>query len=154
MRSLVCNWFGTTNSSLQIMERRPAQRAMDHADGEASVYLWTPEPTGWISRCLTCLSRSTAFLLTGTFPAPAFHLYVKLAVLTSGFYSFILLWLFCPALVAVLDAEASMMGWILTCSSSSSRSEFHFLPDHFCFDKPLRSQTKDKNNGLTQICII
>lgn len=92
MRSLVCSWFAVTNSSLQIMEPRPAHRAMDHADGEAPVYLWTPEPTGWKSRGPTCLWRGSAFLRMGTFPAPAFHLYVKLALLTSSSHSFILLW--------------------------------------------------------------
>lgn len=144
MRSLVCSWFAVTNSSPQIVEPRPAHWAMDHADGEAPAYLWTPEPTGWKSRCLMCLWRSSAFLLTGTFPAAAFHLYVKLALLASSSHSFILSWLFCPALVA----EAPTMGRFLTCSSSS-QSKFHFLSDHCWFDKPLRNQTKDKNNGLS-----
>lgn len=137
MRSLVCSWFAVTYSSLQIMGPRPAHRAMDHADGEASVCLWTPEPSGWKSRCPACLWRSSAFLLTGTFPAPAFHLYVKLALLTSSAHSFILLWLFCPS---------ADDGAVFDMLQQSVRVS---LSDHCWFDKPLRNQTKDKNNGLS-----
>lgn len=112
---------------------------MDHADGEAPVYLWTPEPTGWKSRCLYggaqhfCWRehfqlQHSIFLLNWLCPLPVFII------------------LFCFAFLS--GPCGRMMGRFLTCSSSS-QSEFHFLSDHCWLDKPLRNQTKDKNNGLS-----
>lgn len=78
----------------------------------------------------------SAFLLTGTFPA-TFQLYLRsLSVFIQ---------LFNPGFsrTAVVNAERANCDSVLTCLS------FTFFGIAVWFAKPLRIQTKDKNNGLS-----